>query len=78
MSEHLSSNPSKLSAIYNHMIAVMAGVTAGTMGVDQGDTVAKAGSVATRDVETDLRTRIFAHKIAGEAGRLAASAAAAE
>ena len=63
MSNHLSTDPEKLSTIYDNMVAVMEGVRASTMDADDGETIAKAGHVACKTIEVDLHSRVFAQKI---------------
>jgi len=61
--QRLSENPETFQEVYDNLLGVMEGVKNGSMTVDQGEAIAKAGFGAAKLIESDLNARVFAHKV---------------
>lgn len=59
----LSENPATFREVYDELMGVMRQVKAGSMTVDQGEAIAKAGFGAAKLIESDLNARVFAYKM---------------
>ncbi len=61
--KHISQDPSRLMGISDDMRKVREGIFANKISVENGDVIARAGFVECKAIETDLKARLFAHKI---------------